>query len=87
MTDTDFSQCKFIEEEMRFITFTDFYKQRFGIKRLYSSLPNNARIFYRWYVYANTHMKSNYKNIIWDYLNDFAEEVDLLYYIQNYQVF
>lgn len=64
----DFSECEFIENEMWFYTFDDFCNQCFGIKRLFKRLPKNGQLFYRWYVYANTHMDLQFKNAIWDFL-------------------
>lgn len=78
MTDFDFSDCEFIENEMKFYTFTDFCRNRYALKRLYRLLSRNGRIFYKYYVYANTHMATNFKNRIWDYLNDYIEDAELL---------
>lgn len=71
MNKTDFSQCRFIAREMWFITYIDFCDNRRGIKRLYNELDRDGKEFYKWYVYANIHMKEFYKNAIWDYLNDY----------------
>lgn len=67
---TDFSDCKFISENMTFYTYYDFCDECKGIKRLYNSLNHNAKLFYKWYVYANTRMDRYYKDAIWDYIND-----------------
>ncbi len=69
MTYTDFSECEFIEREMWFYTYFDFCNSCSAIKRLFKSLNNNGKRFYKYYVYANTHMKDTFKNAIWDYLN------------------
>lgn len=74
MEKQDFSICKFIEEQMWFITYNDFCDRRVGIKRLFSEMTKNERLFYKWYVYSNVHMDESYKNNIWDYLNDFDED-------------
>jgi len=66
---TDFSDCEFISQNMNFYTYEDFVNARNGIKRLYNGLSRNGKLFYKWYVYANTHMELYFKNAIWDYLN------------------
>lgn len=71
MNKIDFSQCRFISENMWFITYTDFCDNRRGIRRLFNELDKNGKEFYMWYVYANIHMKECHKNAIWDYLNDY----------------
>lgn len=73
MNDYDFANCKYIHENMRFITFNDFYLNRKAIKRMYDELDGNSKIFYKWYIYANIHMKETYKNGIWDFLNGYDD--------------
>lgn len=67
----DFSQCEFIEENMQFMTYIDFCNNKYIIKHLFEQLDDNGKIFYKWYVYANIHMKETFKNAIWDYLNGY----------------
>lgn len=69
MVGVDFSECKFINESMRFYTYNDFCKNRKSLKMLYKVLTQDGKIFYKWYVYANIHMNETFKNAIWDYLN------------------
>ena len=83
----DFSECSFIEQEMKFYTYDDFCKNRKEIKRLFESLSKNGRIFYRYYVYANIHMDLNFKNKIWDYLNDFTNDTELIHLLRFYKVY
>lgn len=71
MNDFDFSKCRFISENMWFITYTDFCKNRKRLKQMFNELDKYTKEFYMWYVYANVHMKENFKNAIWDYLNDY----------------
>lgn len=71
MNKTDFSQCRFISEQMWFITLADFCERRRHIKRLFDDMNSDGKEFYMWYVYANVHLKENLKNAIWDYLNDY----------------
>lgn len=69
MEEVDFSKCAFIKEYMQYYTYADFCKYCKVIKSYYESLDKNAKIFYKWYVYANIHMNETYKNAIWCYLN------------------
>ena len=69
--DVDFSFCDFIEEYMWFFTYYDFCDNRHYLKRMFKTFNTNERIFYRYYVYSNIHMDIQYKNAIWDYLNDY----------------
>ena len=82
MTDFDFQFCDFIEVEMSFITFDDFINKCTDIKQLYKQLNKYQKRFYKWYVYANIHMKDHLKNIIWEYLNidDINYYIELLKY-------
>ena len=74
MEKIDFSECEFIDEAMKYYTFNDFCFNRKTIKRLFNVLTKQGKRFYLWYVYANVHMAENYKNAIWDYLNDYDEQ-------------
>ena len=82
----DFSECEFINEEMKIYTYYDFCDNRRAIKRLYRELTDNGRRFYMWYIYSNTHMNNHFKNTIWDYLNDFIDDVEVLYRKRLYKV-
>lgn len=83
----DFSECRFISETMWFYTYFDFCENRKSIKRLFNVLTENGKLFYKWYVYANIHMNSQYKNAIWDYLNDYDPHgFELLHLKRNYKV-
>ena len=71
---TDFSECSFIEGEMKYYTYCDFVRNRKVIKKMYQLLSKNGKIFYKYYVYANIHMNETYKNAIWDYLNGYDDD-------------
>lgn len=81
----DFSECEFINEEMKIYTFYDFCDNHRVIKRLFSKLNKNAQMFYMWYIYANIHMDLMYKNAIWDYVNGFAEETRIFELKKQYR--
>lgn len=72
---TDFSKCEFINEIMSFYTYYDFCDDCKRIKKLYQALDRNAKLFYKWYLYANTHIDLYYKNIMWEYLNNEDKEI------------
>ena len=78
MTDFDFQMCEFIDIEMSFITYDDFINKCSDIKQAYQQLNKYQKRFYKWYVYANIHMKEPLKNIIWQYLN----VNDINYYLE-----
>lgn len=80
----DFSECEFINSEMKIYTYYDFCDNRKAIKRLFEKLSRNGKMFYMWYVYSNTHMKLHYKNAIWDYINGYEEDERLLELKKNY---
>jgi hypothetical protein len=69
MNDYDFKECKFIDEELRFLTFQDFFYNREIIRLSFNNMTREGKIFYKWFIYANIHMKEKHKNAIWDYLN------------------
>lgn len=73
MTDKDFYPCRFIREELCYLTYSDFCANRETFRHFYNLLGNNEKIFYKWYVYANIHMREVHKNAIWDYLNGYDE--------------
>lgn len=74
MKDTDFSVCPFIRDELCFLTYTDFVHNARILKLIYESMDNDAKIFYKWYVYANIHMDEGFKNLVWTYLNSNEQE-------------
>lgn len=74
----DFSECEFINDEMKIYTFIDFCKNAKAIKSLFDKLSRNGKLFYMWYLYANIHLTMNQKNKSWDYLNGYCEIIDLI---------
>ena len=79
MDNTDFSACAYIKDQMQYYTFDDFIENCTRLKTLYLELKPNAKIFYKWYVYANIHMNENYKNAIWTFLN--SEDLNCYIYL------
>ena len=88
MKDIDFSACPFIKEQLCFITYIDFCHNAKIIKLIYQCLDKDAKIFYKWYVYANIHMSEFFKDKIWDYLNNNESEYyeELIDSIRKYKV-
>ena len=69
MDDVDFTECRFIRDELRFLFFKDFCHDCYIIKRLYKNLSDNGKIFYKYYVYSNINISIGQKNAIWEFLN------------------
>lgn len=79
MRNFDFDFCEFIESNLSFITFNDFCQNRHAIKKQFDTFKRSQKRFYMWYIYANIHINEKFKNYIWDYLNGYMSEEDLLY--------
>lgn len=82
MKDIDFSACSFIDEVLCFLTYYDFCKNAKVIKAYYDALENDARRFYKWYIYANIHMTEFFKDNIWQYLNS-NDPIDYINLMDN----
>lgn len=76
----DFSECEFINSEMKFYSYQDFCNNKRGIKRLYERLSKNGKLFYMWYLYSNTHLSMGQKNKAWDWINNYCSSEDLIKY-------
>jgi len=87
MNDVDFSECRLIKEELCFLTYDEFCRYRKGIIKLFNQLSENGKLFYKYYIYANIHMKHTYKDAIWDYINipNIKNEARLLKLKENYK--
>lgn len=81
MTDEEIKECKFIDRELRFLNFSEFVKDRVLIKSIFVNLK--TKIFYHWYIEANTHLNNKQKIFIWEYLNNDIEERDVFETIKN----
>lgn len=66
----DFSQCRLIEERMRYSDIYDFVKASQIIKARFEKLTTEGKMFYKYFVYAHLGTTEAEKNAIWDYLND-----------------
>ena len=69
MSDVDFKECRLIENCLCYLTFDEFFKYRRVITKSFNDLSKDGKLFYKFYVYANIHMKLNYKDAIWSYIN------------------
>ena len=65
----DFTQCRFIEDYMRYADLFDFINNGHIIKARYERMKPDGKIFYKYFVYAHTNTTAKQKNAIWDYLN------------------
>ena len=71
--------------DMLFHTFTDFMNIRDKIKSKLKDKDAIFRVTYRMYVESRPFIKDFYRGLIWDYLNDYVSEQDLLKYYKEYQ--
>lgn len=88
MKDVDFTVCPFIRDELCFLTYNDFCHNARILKAFYQAMEDDAKIFYKWYVYANIHMDESYKNYIWEYLNsnELESYINLIDHLRKYKV-
>ena len=88
MKDIDFSICPFIRDELCFLTYFDFCKNAKILKAYYEALGNDAKRFYKWFVYSNIHMTEYFKDTIWEYLNNNDPEcyIRLIENLSKYRV-
>ena len=88
MKDIDFTMCPFIRNELCFLTYFDFCKNAKVLQAYYQILDNNAKRFYKFYVYANIHMNEYFKDRIWEYLNNPDDEyyITLIECMNKYKV-
>ena len=81
MSDNDYKDwyesVDFIQNEMQFYSFQDFYKNALAIKRLFNTMERHGKKLYQWYLYASLSVNYNQKNLIWDYLNGFADYTEI----------
>ena len=75
MTITDFTDCRFIENCMRYSDIQDFAKISKILKLRFKAMKPDAKYFYKYYVYAHTNTTDKEKNIIWEYLNDDRQNI------------
>lgn len=75
MTIQDFTECRYIENCMRFADIFDFARVCRIIKRKYNKLTPDAKFFYKYYIYAHINTSDKEKNIIWEYLNDDRQSI------------
>lgn len=66
----DFTQCRLIEERMRYADIYDFVNASQVIKKRFKRMTNEGKMFYKYFVYAHVGTDENEKNAIWDFLND-----------------
>lgn len=57
-------------EQAMFMGYKDFVKRRHNIKKLYFLMPTKQKKIYKWYVYSNSLISEDNKDLIWEYLNN-----------------
>ena len=77
-----------IDRDMMFYTFDDFIRIRKFIKEKLRNKDRDYIYIYRMYVGARPWVKDFYRGLIWDYLNDYMTDSELMYeydrYLQKY---
>ena len=76
----DFTQCRLIEERMRYADIYDFANASAVIKARFKLLSSEGKLFYKYFVYAHVNTTPDEKNVIWDFLND--ERKTIVPYVQ-----
>lgn len=66
----DFTQCRFIEEYMRFVDLLDFIKVGHIIKARFMKMNDDGKMFYKYFIYAHVNTTMKQKDAIWDYLTN-----------------
>ena len=67
MTEEEYKECRYIDNNLKFYTYRDFKRDAFYLRALYDKLEH--KLFYKWYVYANIHLTPKQKDIAWSFLN------------------
>lgn len=76
MNEKEFWECKFIENGLKFYTKEEVLKDKKAIWYLYQKLTPNEKYLYRWYVYAHPNIGYKFKGRLWDYLNNYQDELE-----------
>lgn len=85
LEEKDFYSTSFVDYELRWMLIDEFMKNSEIIKYSYSHLTYNQKQLYKWYVYANIHIRLAEKDRIWSYLNDDITLNDLKSYEMHYK--
>ena len=67
MTEEEYKECRYIDNNLKFYTYRDFKRDAFYLRVLYDKLEH--KIFYKWYIYSNIHLTLKQKDIAWSFLN------------------
>ena len=71
------NSCEFIEDNMKYYSFTDFLDKARIIKAIYSQQNTTTKRMYMWYVFSSN-ITYNQKLGVWDYLNAYSSYNDLI---------
>lgn len=69
---------EFFGDDMLFYTFDDFIRRRHYIKSQLLLKDYKYRVMYRLYIEARPWVKDCYRGCIWDYLNNYMNDDELL---------
>ena len=84
MSEEVYKNCDIVKENMKFYTYNEFCENRKYLKYNFKYLSDTQKKLYMWYIYANINMNETYKNAIWDYLNDYMQDWELLKLLRYY---
>ena len=73
-----------VDVDMFFYTFDDFIKRKEYIKNKLHTKDRDYYFLYRMFVESRPWMKDFYRGCIWDYLNDYMTEDELLSHYETY---
>ena len=71
------NSCEFIEDNMKYYSFTDFLDKARIIKVIFNQQNTTTKRMYMWYVFSSN-ITYNQKLGVWDYLNSYASYEDLI---------
>lgn len=71
------NSCEFIEDNMKYYSFTDFLDKARIIKVIFNQQDTTTKRMYMWYVFSSN-ITYNQKLGVWDYLNSYASYEDLI---------
>lgn len=75
---------RFFPETMEFYGFKEFFQRREYIKEQFRELEDYQQYVYRGYIYEMPFVTDYIRNTIWDYLNGFCPDIELVYTYSDY---
>ena len=54
MTEEEYKECRYIDNDLKFYTYRDFKRNAFYLRALYDNLKH--KLFYKWYIYIQIYI-------------------------------